>query len=164
MKRPRWGVGLLARAGWLALVTLALGCGKKEFEPPSDETRVSEAVADFDPAWFDTIEWADNEQMLIDGASVYASTCRDCHGTMGAGGTAYAATRQLAVPSLVSENWEHRDDLPSVRRIVFSGHLGGMPTHGIAGISLREIDAVARYVLEQLRPEVLSLPSPDSTG
>jgi mono/diheme cytochrome c family protein len=141
---------------WTALIAVTLACGKKEFEPPEDGARVSEAASQFDAAWFDTIDWEDREQMLIDGASVYASTCRVCHAMMGEGGTAYAATRRLAVPSLVGQDWQYSDDLPAVRRLVFSGHGGGMPTHGIAGISLREIDAVSRYLLEQLRPEVLS--------
>jgi len=160
MKRPLAESPWTAPVGVCALLVLTLACGKKEFEPPANGTRVGEASSQFDPAWFDTIQWTNQEQMLIDGASVYASNCRDCHGRMGAGGTEYAATRRLAVPSLVGEGWEYRDDLPAVRRLVFSGHAAGMPTHGVAGISLREIDAVSRYLLEQLRPEVLAAPEP----
>lgn len=160
MKRPALGFRWVAPTGVAIVLLTGLACGKKEFEPPSNGERVSEAASQFDPAWFDTIDWTDREQMLIDGASVYASSCRDCHATMGEGGTAYAATRRLAVPSLVGAEWEYRDDLPAVRRLIFSGHAEGMPTHGIAGISLREIDAVSRYLLEQLRPEVLGEPDP----
>ncbi len=131
------------------------GCGEKEFEPPSDSERVGNAEAQFDPSWFDTIQWADRDAMLLDGAAVYAATCRDCHGTVGHGQTEYARSRNLDVPSLVEPDWPYRDNLPAVRQLVFSGHSGGMPTHGIAGISVREIDAVSRYLLDQLRPEVL---------
>jgi mono/diheme cytochrome c family protein len=42
-----------------------------------------------------------------------------------------------------------------VRRRIFTGHPAGMPTWGVAGIPAREIDAVAAYILEQLRPDVL---------
>jgi len=140
----------------IALVCVfACACGKKEFEPPSERARLDEAGAQFDPTWFDTIQWADRERMLVEGAAVYAATCRDCHGMLGKGGTAYAATRRLAVPSLVEPEWPYENDLPGVRRLTFGGHSGGMPTHGISGITAREIDAVARYLLEQLRPEVL---------
>ena len=47
------------------------------------------------------------------------------------------------------------DQPDSVRRRVFVGHVAGMPTWGVAGITQREIDAVSFYVLESLRPEVL---------
>lgn len=144
--------------GALAVVVAVLswGCGPKEFQPPPEDERVEGAAAQLDANAFDSIAWDDTERMLVEGAAVYAATCRDCHGVMGEGSTEYAATRRLAVPSLVLEDWPYASDLPAVRRLVFSGHSGGMPTHGIAGISLREIDAVSRYLLEQLRPEVLS--------
>jgi hypothetical protein len=41
----------------------------------------------------------------------------------------------------------------AVRRRIFTGHPAGMYTWGIAGISPREIDAVAHYILERLRPD-----------
>jgi mono/diheme cytochrome c family protein len=57
----------------------------------------------------------------------------------------------LKVPSLVATNWTlgmHRD---SVRHRIFTGHAGGMPTWGVAQLTPREIDAVASYVMDQLR-------------
>ena len=46
--------------------------------------------------------------------------------------------------------------IDSVRHRVFVGHVAGMPQWGVAGIANREIDAVAFYVLERLRPEILN--------
>ena len=37
----------------------------------------------------------------------------------------------------------------------FVGHENGMPTYGVAGLTPREIDGAAYYVLAQLRPEIL---------
>jgi hypothetical protein len=45
--------------------------------------------------------------------------------------------------------------MDSVRHRIFVGHAAGMPTWGVAGISPREIDGAAYYLLERLRPEVL---------
>ncbi len=56
------------------------------------------------------------------------------------------------------EGWELDGDLEGARHRMFVGHAAGMPTWGVAGISLREIDAVAHYVLDVLRPEVLGTP------
>jgi mono/diheme cytochrome c family protein len=57
-------------------------------------------------------------------------------------------------PSLVREDWPF-ESVPAVRRQIFIGHPAGMPTWGVAGITPREIDAIAYYILEVLRPEVL---------
>jgi hypothetical protein len=43
----------------------------------------------------------------------------------------------------------------SVRHLIFIGHAHGMPTWGVAGLTDREVDAVAFYLTEVLRPEVL---------
>jgi len=70
-------------------------------------------------------------------------------------GNDYAVNRGLDVPSLVEPDWRMVESIDSVRHRVFIGHAAGMPTWGVAGISDREIDGVAYYVLEQLRPDVL---------
>lgn len=156
MTRPSVSPGRVIRTAdlGLLLICIASACGEKRFEPPGDGSRVAQAGAQFSDASFDSIQWTDREAMLVVGAAVYSATCRDCHGVMGEGDTDYARSRSLEVPSLVQPEWPYDDNLAAVRLLVFSGHTGGMPTHGIAGITLREIDAVSRYVLEQLRPEV----------
>jgi mono/diheme cytochrome c family protein len=147
-----------------ALVTLTLtlalvGCEKeKTFEPPDRGERVAEAEIRYSPAMFDSISWVDDETRAVHGNETYAAKCRNCHGTMGRGDTPYAADRNLIIPSLVEEDWPWADSLSAVRHRIFVGHEAGMPTWGVAGITAREIDASAYYVLEVLRPDALGNP------
>ena len=137
-------------------VLLALpACGEKEFDPPERAEQVGEAEGLYTEALFDTVMWADTLQRARVGNEVFASRCRNCHGTMGAGDTEYARARALTVPSLVEPDWRYAASMDSVRRRIFVGHEAGMPTWGVAGISPREIDGAAYYLLERLRPEVL---------
>jgi mono/diheme cytochrome c family protein len=46
-------------------------------------------------------------------------------------------------------------DRDSLHRHIYVGHEEGMPIYGAGGISPREIDAVAGYILNVLRPDVL---------
>ncbi|HSR43479.1 MAG TPA: c-type cytochrome [Longimicrobiales bacterium] len=148
----------LRRAGAAALVAcLGVGaCGPEhEFEPPDREEQVAEADTLFSAAVFDTLTWPSDEARALEGNVVYSSRCRQCHGPLGRGGTDYATERDLDVSSLVEPGWEYADDPDGVRRRIFAGHPEGMPTFGVAGITPREIDATAFYILERLRPEVL---------
>jgi len=136
--------------------TLLAGCKKEyHFEPPEEEERVAEAAVQLTAATFDTVRWDDDATRMQEGNGVYAAKCRRCHGTLGAGATEYAEQRGLDVPSLVEADWRWADSLGAVRDRVFTGHPGGMPTWGVAGISPREIDATAYYILNGLRPDVL---------
>lgn len=144
----------MKRLGTLLVLMAAAGCGH-EFEPPDRAERVAEAAAEYSPAIFDSISWPADSARAIAGSTVYAEKCRRCHGTMGEGGTEYAATRDLDVPTLVSEEWDH-ESIEELRRLVFVGHEEGMPGYGIAGITPRDIDASVFYVQYRLRPEVLN--------
>jgi mono/diheme cytochrome c family protein len=131
------------------------GCEKKELSPPDRGAQVSEAGAMLTEETFDTIGWDDDRARVMAGNLTFSAKCVRCHGPLGRGGTEYSADRGLAVPSLVDPDWRLADDMAAVRRRIFAGHEAGMPTWGVAGISSREIDAVAFYILEVLRPEVL---------
>jgi cytochrome c len=144
----------------LALLTAA-ACEKPGFDPPDRAQRVAEADSIYDPAMFDTIHWASQEERLAFGNDVYAVECRRCHGPFGEGNTAYAREHGLEVPSLVEAGWEWADDLEAVRHRTFTGHPGGMPTLGVTVLSPREVDAVAHYVLHRLRPAAAG-PGPGS--
>lgn len=135
-------------------VGLVGACGHEEFEPPDRQLRVDEAEAVYATDLFDTITWQSDSLRAVEGNAVYAAKCRRCHGPLGRGGTEYALERDLEVPSLVEPDWRYTR-LDSVRHRVFVGHALGMPTFGVAGITLREIDASSYYVLNILRPEVL---------
>ncbi|HUH12592.1 MAG TPA: c-type cytochrome [Longimicrobiales bacterium] len=143
-----------AVAAVVGVATLA-GCQEHEFPPPDRGQQVAEADAAFSPALFDTIAWESDTQRIEQGNIVFAAECRKCHGALGHGDTEYARAEGIEVPSLVEPEWEYGDDPEAVRRRIFAGHPAGMPTWGVAGITPREIDAVAAYITEQLRPEVL---------
>lgn len=132
-------------------VLLLVGCEEHKFEPPDRAARVSEADSAFAEARFDTIQWSSDEERLRAGNLVYVEHCRRCHGSVGEGNTAYARDQGLDVPALVQPDWRLQNQPDSIRRRVYIGHVRGMPTYGIAGITPREIDAVTIYVLEQLR-------------
>ena len=139
----------------LALLVQA-GCGH-DFEPPDAGERTREAAAAYSPTLFDTITWESDSVRVLQGNEVYAARCRRCHGSLGEGDGRYASDRGIAVPSLVEAEWS-RASMDSVRLRIFAGHESGMPTFGIAGITPREIDSSAFYVLSTLRPEVLEGP------
>ena len=135
---------------------MAVGaCEKPKFEPPDRGAQVEEAADAFSLTLFDTIAWASDSIRAIDGNVVYSTYCRNCHGSLGEGGTDYAAERALPVPSMVTADWRYAAERDSVLQRIYVGHVQGMPTWGVAGISPREMDAVTHYLLEVLRPEVL---------
>jgi mono/diheme cytochrome c family protein len=137
-------------------VVLSTACKGHEFEPPDRKQRVTEAERRYMPARFDTIQWDSAGARLTEGNLVYAASCRKCHGPLGEGGTDYAREQNLDPPSLVRADWPHAASIDSVRHRIFVGHPSGMPTWGVAGLSPREIDAVAYYIIEQLRVDAVS--------
>lgn len=155
MGRPGWG-GRMRPVAMLGAALLVASCSEPEFEPPDRGLRVARADSAFSMTLFDSIGWASDSVRAFDGNVVYATYCRNCHGTMGEGGTDYALDRQLDVPSLVESEWRLAESRDSILHRVFVGHASGMPTWGVAGISPREMDAVAFYLTEVLRPEVLT--------
>lgn len=136
-----------------ACALAAAACAKHEQEPPSREERVAQADSIFTPELFDTIAWSGDQDRAFVGNNTYAAHCRDCHGWLGWGDTDYAREHGIDVPSLVRDGWPWHD-IDAMRRRIFTGHPAGMPTWGVSGITPREIDAVAYYVLFVLRPEV----------
>lgn len=138
----------------LAAALLPVACEKPEYERPPRDEQVAQADSLLTMEAFDTLTWASDAERAEAGNNVYAAKCRSCHGYLGRGNTDYARERNLDVPSLVREDWPYQN-LLAVRRIIFIGHEDGMPTWGVAGITAREIDAAAYYVMEVLRPEVL---------
>lgn len=139
----------------LTLAFLGSGCGDHEFHPPDQEERIASAEVRYRPETFDTISWESREERLLAGNIVYSTSCRRCHGMLGYGETDYAQERELEVPSLVEPEWPLLDSIGALRRVIFTGHQGGMPTFYLRGLPPRDIDAVAGYILYQLRPEVL---------
>jgi cytochrome c len=151
--------GPAARA-WLLPAALALvagACQEKRFDPPAHAGRVADAEREYDAAAFDTIGWDSPGQRHFEGNNAYAAHCRRCHGPIGEGDTDYARERGLPpLPSLIRPDWPEGDSTALLRRRIFTGHPAGMPVWGVGGgVTLREIDAIAAYIAEQLRPEFL---------
>jgi mono/diheme cytochrome c family protein len=138
----------------LAVAAAFAACDKAEYERPPRDAQVSQADSLLTVETFDSIAWTSDAERAQAGNNVYAAKCRSCHGYLGAGDTNYAREHNLDVPSIVRPDWPYQN-VASVRRIIYIGHPEGMPTWGVAGITPREIDAVAHYLVEVLRPEVL---------
>jgi mono/diheme cytochrome c family protein len=145
---------LLTAAVALAAAAVS-ACEKHEFERPSREERVAQADSLLTPETFDTIAWAGDSARAFHGNNVYAANCRSCHGTLGEGDTQYAREHNVTVPSLVRPDWPYGQEVAAARARIFTGHPAGMPTWGVGRLPLRDIDAVAYYVVEVLRPEVM---------
>lgn len=142
-------------AGLLVGTAGLVGCGEYEFHPPDRDAQVAEAAAGFSLETYDSVTWVSDSIRSLEGSVVWSSQCRNCHGPLGSGATAYAENQGLDVPSLVTPDWRYAGQRDSVLLRIHSGHAEGMPTWSVAGISPREIDAVAYYLLEVLRPEVV---------
>lgn len=153
MKPLRSLRGPRGRALGISAAAVALAaCGHHDFEPPDRSERVRRAEAAYAPALFDSVAWGAEEERALAGNQVYVEACRDCHGPLGRGATAYARERGLDVPSLVDETWPlARQD--TLRRTIFIGHEDGMPIFGDGKLTPRDIDAVSAYILEVLRPD-----------
>lgn len=150
-------------AATLAIATLA-ACGS---EPSAEEQRaaaaaartaaradsVAQAAAAYDATAFDTIQWANDNEMWERGGVVWSFSCQTCHGAdgMGQGETAVAAG--LHMPNLVAPDWGKADDLSEIRRSIYVGHESEMPSWGLVGLKYRDIDAVAHYINDLLRAE-----------
>ena len=149
---------VLVRVTLLLSLLVGAACSgeKKTFDPPDREARVAEAEELFGQTRFDTITWTSDDERALAGNGVYAADCRNCHGTVGEGATEYGESQGLQVPSIVESDWPLAASIDSVRHRVFVGHAAGMPQWGVTGLTIREIDAVAFYVLERLRPEMLN--------
>ncbi|HEY0672787.1 MAG TPA: c-type cytochrome [Longimicrobiales bacterium] len=140
-----------AQAALMASAVILGGCKGHEFHPPDKEAQVSQADSLYSPALFDSIDWPSDSVRVLEGNEVYAAKCDKCHGPLGEGGTEYAQSQELEVPSLVRADWEYGNNHDAVRRRVFTGHPAGMPTWGVAHLTPREIDAVTAYVITTLR-------------
>ena len=142
-----------------ALSLLLVGCGPSAEEREAEmEAARQQAQADsvmlademYDPAAFDTISWESEEAELERGGVVFRYSCRKCHGEEGAGDGGFVQRGDtLRPPSFLADDWALERE--TIRRRVFSGTAEGMPHWGLYGLNYRDIDAVATYILEELR-------------
>lgn len=137
----------------LALATVACSDGDQaelQGEPAVDS--VALAAEMLDPAGFDTISWESPDAAAERGGIVFAYSCAKCHGLKGFGDAGFVhGGDTLRPPSFHQAGWEYAGDLEGLREVVFTGGEGGMPHWGLEGLKYRDVDAVARYILGDLR-------------
>lgn len=123
-----------------------------EAERQAQADEFAAAQASFDPAGFDTVSWETPQEALERGATVFRFSCQKCHGPTGEGDAGFVMGGDtLAPPSLIGEDWRFMEDLDGLREQVYIGTVDGMPHWGLEGLKYRDVDAVARYILEDLR-------------
>ena len=146
-----------------ALAVIFSACERGE-SPQARDARIRAARADsvamaevaYDASAFDTIAWATPAARLERGGVVWTFSCQRCHGPDGRGGGELAVQHGLEVPSVVAPDWAYAGVVPAIRHRIFVGHTGEMPNWGLHGLKYRDIDAVAAYIEEVLRPAASS--------
>jgi len=113
---------------------------------------VARAEAQYDSAAFDTVSWYSESARRLRGQGVYLHSCRKCHGPNGGGGGEMAREHDMDVPPIGGDDWLYHGNIPEIRRRVYVGHGPTMPSWGLAGLSARDVDAVAYYIEGHLRP------------
>lgn len=150
----RISMALIAAFAWLG----ACG-GEAPAPPPAEEpptvTRADSAKmveAAFDSTVFDTLQWQSEDAAIERGGLVYRISCSTCHGERGLGDRGFVFQGDtLRPPSFVEAGWAYANDLPGLRRRIFTGSVVGMPYWGLVGMTYKDVDAVARYITGVLR-------------
>ena len=124
-------------------------------EPPPTMTRADSAeaaLAAFDSTVFDTIQWQSEDAAIERGGLVFRVSCMTCHGEGGRGGRGFVVEGDtLHPPSFTSSDWVYANDPMGLRRRTFTGSVAGMPYWGLVGMTVKDLDAVARYITGALR-------------
>ena len=146
----------------LPIIAALLWIGACGGEPPAQEQAVQGptradsvqlAATAFDPAAFDTITWANQQEAIERGGLVFRISCSKCHGDGGRGnGNFVMQGDTLRPPSFLTKDWRFANDPMGLREQIFTGNVAGMPYWGLVGLKYRDLDAVARYIVDFLRP------------
>ena len=121
-------------------------------EGPSRADSVQLAAEAFNLAAFDTISWETPQAAVERGGLVFRISCTKCHGDGGRGnGNFVMGGDTLRPPSFLTADWRYANDPEGLRRAIFTGNVAGMPYWGLVGLKYRDVDAVARYIVDFLR-------------
>ena len=119
---------------------------------PSRADSVGIAMEAFNAAAFDTIQWESTQAAVERGGLVYRISCSKCHGDGGRGnGNFVVQGDTLMPPSFLTADWRFAEDGVGLRQQIYTGNVVGMPYWGLVGLKYRDIDAVARYIIDFLR-------------
>jgi mono/diheme cytochrome c family protein len=158
----RAAISLLA----LSFVMVGTACSSAEEEGPSvsgetamqaQEDSVMMAAEMYDETAFDSISWDSFADAQERGRVVFQFSCRKCHGDAGLGDGGFVRNGDtLQPPNFVVEDWRFAEDRVGLRKQVFTGTAKGMPHWGFYGLKYRDIDAVATYIQEVLRQDLVA--------
>jgi mono/diheme cytochrome c family protein len=114
---------------------------------------VATAEQQYDPAAFDSVNWASDSAAIARGRDIFTWACAECHGEGGRGdGGRVIDGDTIRPPSFHRENWEYADDPDALHEKVFVGNTLGMPHWGLRQMRPRDVVAVERYIrLELIR-------------
>jgi len=147
--------GLILLTGLLACNSgadeeAALAAAEAEAQAKASEFAAAQAA--YDPAGFDTISWETPQAALERGATVFRFSCQKCHGPTGEGDAGFILNgAPLTPPSFIGDDWQFAEDPDGLRQQVFTGTMDGMPHWGLEGLKYRDVDAVTKYILGDLR-------------
>ena len=120
---------------------------------PTRADSVAIAESAFEATAFDTISWESDQAATERGGLVYRISCAKCHGDGGRGnGNFVHQGDTLRPPSFLTTDWRFAEDPMGLRQAIFTGNVLGMPYWGLVGLKYRDVDAVARYITDFLRP------------
>ena len=115
----------------------------------ADETAV--AARQYDPAAYDTVEWASDSAAITRGRDIFKWVCAECHGDTGRGDGGRVIDGDTIRPqSFHQEDWPYAEDPDALHRKVFVGNRLGMPHWGLRQMRPRDIVAVERYIRMEL--------------
>ncbi len=144
------GIGLA-----LAVLIGLAACGggsdaDRQMTQEVDSVALAEAA--YDSAAFDTITWESEQKAVERGGVVWAYSCRKCHGERGRGDAGFVLRGDtLEPPSFLAMDWALAGDPEAIRRAIFAGNAEGMPHWGLVGLGPKDIDAVVKYIMLDLR-------------
>ena len=141
------------RLGSILLVGVVACTGQPAEEPQAEGPTAADSVVmaeeQFEEAGFDTIQWDAPEEAVVRGSVVFSYSCARCHGGQGFGDGGFVTQGDtLRPPSFHEVDWAYADDVVALRKLVYTGSENGMPHYGLAGLKYRDIDAVARFIME----------------
>lgn len=138
-------------AGFLFVAACGGAEEAEEAQGPTSADSVQAALAQFDPAGFDTVTWETPDDAVVRGSVVYSYSCSRCHGRFAEGDGEFVTQGDtLRPPDITVSDWRFLEDPDGLRQFIYTGAEGGMPHWGLEGLKYRDVDAVATFLTDGL--------------